>query len=396
MMDPPRPEVERAIKICRQAGVRIVMITGDYGLTAESIARRVGMITSANPSIVTGADLEEMSDAALEQALGQEVIFARMAPDHKLRLVAAFQARGDVVAVTGDGVNDAPALRKADVGIAMGLVGTDVAKEAADVILTDDNFGAIVAAIEEGRAIYDNIRKFITYIFSSNVPEVMPFLATASLGIPLALTVRQILAIDMGTDILPALALGMEKPEPGVMSRPPRPRFQPLLDRSLLWRSFLWLGMIETVLCYAGFLAVYVLAGHAARLGLPFLEGVPWPHLLAFIPPGNVEHVAQTVFHAGVVTSQIGNVFACRTFTAHNRQQGWTSNPILLLGVGVELLVIAILVYVPPLALAFDHATLPLFFWPVLLLFAPVLYTLEWMRKAIARRPGRSEEARLS
>jgi magnesium-transporting ATPase (P-type) len=292
-------------------------------------------------------------------------------------------------------VNDAPALRKADVGIAMGLVGTDVAKEAADVILTDDNFGAIVSAIEEGRAIYDNIRKFITYIFSSNVPEVLPFLATASLGIPLALTVRQILAIDMGTDILPALALGMEKPEPDVMSRPPRPRFQPLLDRALLLRSFLWLGMIEAVLCYAAFIAVYVLTGHAAMLGLPFLASIHWP-LLAFIPPGNVERVAQTVFHAGVVTSQIGNVFACRTSTAHNRQQGWTSNPMLLLGVAVELLVIAILIYVPPLARVFDHAALPLFFWPILLLFAPVLYTLEWFRKELVRRAGRVQGAHLS
>ena len=159
-----------------------------------------------------------MGDVALKQALDKEVIFARMAPDHKLRLVSAFQARGDVVAVTGDGVNDAPALRKADVGIAMGIVGTDVAKEAADVILTNDNFDAIVSAIEEGRAIYDNIRKFITYIFSSNVAEVVPFLATAAFGIPLALNVRQILAIDMGTDILPALALGIEKPEAGIMS----------------------------------------------------------------------------------------------------------------------------------------------------------------------------------
>ncbi len=162
-----------------------------------------------------------------------------MAPDHKLRLVSAFQARGDVVAVTGDGVNDAPALRKADVGISMGIIGTDVAKEAADIVLTTDNFGAIASAIEEGRGIFDNIRKFITYIFSSNVPEILPFMVTGSFpGIPLALTVRQILAIDLGTDIFPALALGIEKPEPDVMKRPPRPRRQPLLDRGLVIRAF--------------------------------------------------------------------------------------------------------------------------------------------------------------
>ncbi|HEY5268707.1 MAG TPA: cation-transporting P-type ATPase, partial [Anaerolineales bacterium] len=199
MMDPPRPEVEQAIKICRQAGIRLVMITGDYGLTAESLARRVGMVTTPNPVIVTGAELDALSELALQQLLDKEIIFARMAPDHKLRLVSAYQARGEVVAVTGDGVNDAPALRKADVGIAMGIIGTDVAKEAADIILTNDNFGSIVAAIEEGRAIYDNIRKFITYIFASNIPEVLPFLLTGAIGIPPALTVRQILAIDMGT-----------------------------------------------------------------------------------------------------------------------------------------------------------------------------------------------------
>jgi P-type Ca2+ transporter type 2C len=321
-----------------------------------------------------------------------------MAPDHKLRLVSAFQARGDVVAVTGDGVNDAPALRKADVGIAMGIVGTDVAKEAADVILTNDNFDAIVSAIEEGRAIYDNIRKFITYIFSSNVAEVVPFLATATFAIPLALTVRQILAIDMGTDILPALALGIEKPEAGVMDQPPRPRFQPLLDRPLLTHAFFWLGGIEAVLCYVGFIAVYVLSGHARALGIPFLETIPWPHLFFSINGDAVERTAQTVFHAGVVTSQIGNVFACRTFKAHNRQQGWFSNPTLLLGVAVELIVIMALIYIPPLAIAFDHTALPLFFWPALLLFAPILYILEWMRKTFTRRFGKiqHEHARSS
>ncbi len=394
MMDPPRPEVEYAVAVCRQAGIRLVMITGDYGLTAESLARRVGMITSANPSIITGAELDAMDDVALKQMLDKEVIFARMAPDHKLRLVSAFQARGDVVAVTGDGVNDAPALRKADVGIAMGIIGTDVAKEAADVILTNDNFDAIISAIEEGRAIYDNIRKFITYIFSSNVPEVVPFLATATFSIPLALTVRQILAIDMGTDILPALALGIEKPEVSIMSEPPRPRFQPLLDRSLLTHAFLWLGLIEALLCYLGFIAVYVLSGHVQALGIPFLEAIPWPHWFSFIGEDMVVRTAQTVFHASVVTSQIGNIFACRTFKAHNRQQGWFTNSMLWIGIVVELVVIGLLIYVPPLASAFDHTFLPLYFWPALLLFAPILYILEWSRKTFVRRFGKMQNNR--
>lgn len=392
MMDPPRPEVEQAIQVCRQAGIRIVMITGDYGLTAESLARRVGMITSPNPVILTGAELDTLNDLELNQLMGKEIIFARMAPDHKLRLVSAFQARGDVVAVTGDGVNDAPALRKADVGIAMGVIGTDVAKEAADVILTNDNFGSIVAAIEEGRAIYDNIRKFITYIFASNIPEVLPFLLTGAIGIPPALTVRQILAIDMGTDILPALALGSENPEPDIMTCPPRSPSQPLLDRGLLTRSFLWLGLIEAGLCYLGFLSTYLFSGNVSVLNLPFLNAINWPHILNI--SGDVNVVASTVFLVGVVAAQVGNAFACRTSKAHITQIGWGSNKSLLGGVIVSLLLIAGLVYVPFLAKAFDNQIFPFIMWPVLLLYALVLYTLEWIRKAVIRFKDNNQEIR--
>ena len=259
MMDPPRPEVEEAMQAFRQASVRMVMITGDYGLTAESLARRIGLIEKSDPLIMTGAELDELNDVELSAIIskGQEVIFARMAPEHKLRLVAAFQAQGEVVAVIGDGVNDAPALRKADVGIVMGIVGTDVAKDAADLIITNDNFSAIVRAIGEGRAVYENLRKFTTYIFASNVPEVLPFMLRGLFSIPLALTFKQILAIDLGTDLLPALALGTEKPEPDIMEHPPRRRSQRLVDRSLIRRSFFWLGMIEAGLCYAGYTLVY-------------------------------------------------------------------------------------------------------------------------------------------
>ena len=383
MMDPPRPEVEQAIKVFRHAGIRIVMITGDYGLTAESLAVRVGMITTPNPLIVTGAELDALSELELQQLLSKEVIFARMAPDHKLRLVSAYQARGEVVAVTGDGVNDAPALRKADVGIAMGIIGTDVAKEAADIILTNDNFGSIVAAIEEGRAIYDNIRKFITYLFASNIPEVLPFLLTGAIGIPPALTVRQILAIDMGTDILPALSLGSEKPEPDIMNYPPRPPSQLLLDRGLLTRSFLWLGLLEAGLCYIGFLATYLFSGNASLLNLSFMNAIRWPHLLSI--SGNVNAIAGTVFLAGVVTVQAGNAFACRTSKAHNTQMGWGSNKTLLGGIFLSLLMIAGLVYIPPLAKAFDNQVFPIVLWPFLLLYALILYTMEWFRKAFNR-----------
>lgn len=386
MMDPPRPEVEAAIRTCRRAGIRIVMITGDYGLTAESLARRVGMLTTNNTRIISGAELDELSDTELQKALNNEVLLARMAPEHKMRLVSAFQARGDVVAVTGDGVNDAPALRKADIGIAMGIVGTDVAKEAADIILTNDNFGAIVAAIEEGRAIYDNVRKFITYIFSSNVPELMPFVVTASFTqIPLALKVRQILAIDLGTDLFPALALGMEKPEPDVMKRPPRSRNVKLVDGGLLARSFLWLGLIEAALCYFGFFSVYIFSGNWDILNMPF-SPPPFPAFFSLnIPLSQAHLMAVTVFLVGVVLSQVGNAFACRSEKARNSKLGWFGNRYLLLGVLAEIVGVWAIVNYEFLARNFEHVFVPYRFWLILLTFPVILYSLEWMRKQFVR-----------
>jgi len=387
MMDPPRPQVEKAVQICRQANIRIVMITGDYGLTAESLARRVGMLITERPIILTGAELDELSDVALNQLLEKEVIFARMAPEHKLRLVSAFQQRGAVVAVTGDGVNDAPALRKADIGVSMGIVGTDVAKETADIILTQDDFGAITTAIEEGRTVYDNIRKFITYIFSSNVPELMPFIVTANFPLmPLALNVRQILAIDLGTDMFPALALGMEKPEPDVMKRPPRQRNQPLIDRGLLWRAFGWLGMIEAVLCFAGFLSVFVLSGHVSEIGLPFLPQLTVPiHWRLSLSFGEALLLATTVYHAGVVTAQAGNALACRSDHLRSSSLGWLSNPYIWIGIMIELLAILAMIYIPFLARIFNHVPLPALFWFGLGLNAPLLYSMEWIRKLLNR-----------
>ncbi|MFZ6028469.1 MAG: cation-translocating P-type ATPase [Chloroflexota bacterium] len=385
MMDPPRTDVAEAVQSFHKAGIRMVMITGDYGLTAESMARRVGMLVSAHPRIVTGAELDELEDFQLQEMLGEEVIFARMAPEHKLRLVAAYQARGEVVAVIGDGVNDAPALRKADVGIAMGYTGTDVAKEAADVILTRDNFRAVSLAIMEGRAVYDNLRKFITYIFTSNVPEVLPFLAMALFHIPLALTVPQILAIDLGTDLLPALALGAERPEPGVMERAPRPRYKPLLDRSIVLRSFFWLGLIETILCYLAFYYVLYSNGYANLLEFPRVDWLPYRERLTS-HAGLVYVMATTVFHAGVVMAQIGNAYACRTERGHVRYLGLLKNRTLIIGVLAEVSLILALIYVPPLARLFEHYPFPAEYWIVLACFGPLLYVLDWLRREIFRR----------
>ncbi len=382
MMDPPRPEVAEAVQTCHSAGIRLVMITGDYGLTAESIARRVGLLKTATPRILTGAEVETLSESELMEILGSEVIGARMAPEHKLRVVAALQARGEVVAVTGDGVNDAPALRKADIGIAMGVTGTDVAKEAADVVLTNDNFALITTAIAEGRAVIDNLRKFATYIFASNVPEIVPFLLTALFHIPLALTPIQILAIDLGTDLLPALALGLERPEPDVMRRPPRQRGAPIIDRGLLLRAFLWLGLIETALCYLGFYAVYL------RAGLSELPQMDWASFAerASTPVGRLYLVATTTFHVGVVLAQVGNAFACRTETDPVHRLGWLSNRYLILGVLAEVALIVSFIYVPPLARLLEHLPLSIEAWIGLSLFGPIVYGLDRIRKNIARR----------
>jgi magnesium-transporting ATPase (P-type) len=384
MMDPPRPEVAEAIRRCRQAGIRLVMITGDYGLTADSLARRVGMLATRNPRILTGAELDQLSDMQLKLLLEREVIFARMAPEHKLRLVAAFQERGDVVAVIGDGVNDAPALRKADIGIAMGVSGTDVAREAADVVLTNDNFGAVANAVEEGRAVFDNLRKFSTYIFASNVPELLPLLFTALLNMPLALTITQILAIDMGTDVLPALALGAEAPEPDAMERPPRRRTQPLLDRGLVLRT-LWLGFIECVLCSAAFLFVYYWRDPSGWHNALQSVWLPFAELLK-TESGTTYVLATTTYLAGVVSAQMGNAFACRTGREHVRKLGFFSNRLLLLGVLGEAGLILAMVYSPLLSDLFELKALPAWFWPVLALFGPVVYVLEAIRKSLDRR----------
>jgi magnesium-transporting ATPase (P-type) len=283
-------------------------------------------------------------------------------------------------------VNDAPALRKADVGISMGIVGTDVAKEAADIILTQDDFGAITAAIEEGRGVYDNIRKFITYIFSSNIPELMPFMIKANFPlIPLALSVRQILAIDLGTDMFPALALGMEKPEPDVMKRSPRPRNQPLLDRGLLSRAF-WLGMIEASLCFAGFLSVFILSGHTEEIGLSFLSPLAgFVNVTLSLSFQQAMILAATVYHAGVVTSQVGNALACRSDHMRSSSLGWLSNKYLWIGILAEVAGIISIVNIPFFANIFNHAPLPIWMWFVLGLNALVLYSIEWIRKAIVR-----------
>jgi len=381
MMDPPRPEVEAAVRTCLGAGIRPIMITGDYGLTAESIARRVGMIGGDHVRIVNGADLDSLDDDELVEVLGGEVVFARASPEHKLRVVTALQQLGHVVAVTGDGVNDAPALKQADIGVAMGRSGTDVAREAADMILLDDNFASIVNAVEEGRAVFANIRRFTSYIFTSNTPEAVPFMLFAFSGgrIPLALDVMAILAIDLGTDLVPALALGAERPEHGTMDRPPRRRTDHVVDRGLLLRAYLWLGLPQAAAVMAMFFLHYWANGDAGQwLDLP--------------DDGRLYGEAVAIALAAVVTTQIGNLFAQRAERSSIAHVGWFSNPLVWVGIASELAIVALIVYVPFLQSIVGTEALPWVSWTWVLALAPLLLLTDELRKALLRRRHRFEE----
>ena len=378
LFDPPRPEVAEAVDRCHEAGIRIVVITGDYGKTAAEIARRVG-IGRAGATVVTGEELDAMSEQELDRLLreGAELIFARSSPEAKLRIADALRAESHVVAMTGDGVNDAPALRRADIGVAMGRTGTDVAQEAATMVLTDDNFATIVAAIEAGRQVFDNIRKFILYIFAHTTPEVVPFLVFAISGgaIPLPLTVLQILAIDLGTEILPALALGREPAEPGLMERPPRTRSEGVIQRPLLYRAWVFLGGIEAALVLAGFFFVLLRAGWQPG------DVVTSGHLL------HDDYLrATTMTFAGIVACQIGTAVAARTEHASLRAVGFFTNRLLLWGIASEIAFAAAVVYVPALQNLFGTAALGWQELAILLPFPLVVWGADELRRALRRR----------
>jgi sodium/potassium-transporting ATPase subunit alpha len=371
LQDPPRPEVPEAIRKCHNAGIRIIMITGDGSRTALAIARQIGLV-QGTPVIIEGTEFNLMTDRALmEKLAAQELIFARMTPKHKLRVVSILKDKGEVVAVTGDGVNDAPALKRADIGISMGIAGTDVAKEASDMVLLDDNFATIVNAVEEGRTVYENIKKFITYIFASNIPEAVPYLAYILLRIPLPLTILQILAVDLGTDMLPALALGSEKPTPGVMKQPPRSLRERLLNFSLIARAYLFLGPIEAVACMFGFFWVL----HAG--------GWTWGTML---PASDILYrQATTACLTAIIVTQIANIFACRSFRESVFSIGFFSNRLIFFGIAVELLLQLLIVYHPVGNAIFSTSQLPWTTWRVLIPFALALLLAEETRKHFVR-----------
>jgi magnesium-transporting ATPase (P-type) len=337
--DPPRPHAAAAVAACRTAGIRVAMITGDHPATAAAIGREVGLRDDSDPVFV-GADLptdESLLGALLDR---DGVVVARVSPEDKQRIAAALRARGHVVAMTGDGVNDGPALHTADIGVAMGRSGTDVAREAADLVLLDDDFATIVGAVEQGRATFLNIRRFLTYHLIDNVAELTPFIVWALSGgsFPLAIGVLQVLALDIGTDLLPALALGAEPPRPGILTRPPPAGH--LIDRAILRRAFGRLGPAEAVVEMAAFIAV--LAAGGWRPGDEVASGA----LLL---------TASGAAFSAVVLGQMAAAFACRSTTRWVGAVGVTGNRLLVVAVAVELAVLVTFLTVGPVARLLEH-----------------------------------------
>lgn len=283
ILDPARPEAKEAVQIARQAGIRSMMITGDHALTAEAIARDLGILQNGEKAI-TGNQLDKMSEAELAQAVKATTCFARVSPEHKLKLVRVLQQDHHIVAMTGDGVNDAPALKQADIGVAMGITGTDVSKGAAAMVLTDDNFASIVAAVEEGRAIYDNIRKFVKYLLSSNVGEILVMFVALIIGFKIPLLAIQILWINLVTDGLPAIALGFEPAEKDVMQRKPRPRNESIFAGGT-GRHIIWVGILIAALTLGGYLWSYNSYGMEAFSPTLGLEKLDTAQLSRFIRP---------------------------------------------------------------------------------------------------------------
>jgi calcium-translocating P-type ATPase len=374
--DPPRASAAAAIAACRRAGIRVAMVTGDHPATARAIAQEVGLLDNGE-IVLEGKDLpaDEQVLAALLDRDG--VVLARIEPEDKLRIARALQSRGHVVAMTGDGVNDGPALRQADIGIAMGLSGTDVAREAADLVLLDDDFATIVAAVEQGRATFSNVHRFLTYHLTDNVAELTPFAVWALSGgrFPLALGVLQILSLDIGTDLLPALALGAEAPNTRALSRPPMGRH--LIDGALLRRVFCVLGPAEAVVEMSAFVVALMVAGW--RPG----DSFPTGHALA---------AASGAAFAAVVIGQMANAFACRSATRWPGELGWTGNRLLLGAVVAELGFLCAFLLIPPVASILDHAAPPFAGLAVALLAAPAVLFVDALHKR--SRAGRKGRAR--
>ena len=377
MRDPPRTEVKDAVLEAKQAGVKIVIITGDYGPTAQAIAQEVGIVERECCQIIRGVDLEDLSDQAIiDEVRKGNVIFARVSPEQKLRIVKVLKKSGEIVAVTGDGANDAPSLKEADIGVAMGVSGTDVAREAADIVLLNDSFASIVKAIESGRAIYENIRKFIVYVFSHNWAELIPFILYAVLGIPLPLLVPQVLAIDLAIDVIPSLALSREPPEAGIMQEPPRSIKERLFTRKVLLRS-VFIGVIIATGAMIGCLNAWAAGGWHFGMALTSTS--------SFYTSG-VYAKGVTMTFAGIVVAQAGNVLACRTSKQSIFKTSLKTNKWIIFGIAAQLGILSLLVYVPVMQHIFTTTALSLSNWAFLVSLAVIVVFAEEIRKFFSRK----------
>ncbi|MDT8357928.1 MAG: cation-transporting P-type ATPase [Methanomicrobiaceae archaeon] len=374
IMDLPRAEVRSAVATCRRAGIRVLMLTGDNHLTAGAIAERIGLDVDM---ILSGDETRNLSDEELKELLlHKNVLFARMRSEQKLRIATLLQENGEVVAMTGDGVNDAPALRRADIGISMGIKGTEVAKEAADMILLDDNFASIVAAIEEGRAVYFNIKKFVTYILSSNIPEIVPYILQFFLRIPLPLSVIQILSVDLGSDMLPGLALGSEAPDEKIMDRPPVGKNERILDWEVFKRGYFFLGMIEGAAAMAAFTGFLVLNG--------------WVYGDLSITGSTLHRQAMTMTLLGAVSCQLLNVWTLRSWEGSAFGRGFFSNRLLIIAILLEIAWIWVILNVGVVQFIFNTASVPAPYLLLLLPFPLLLFASHEVYKWRIRRKKES------
>lgn len=361
MIDPPREEVKDAIKVCESSGIKPIMITGDQKTTAVAIAKELGILKSG--IALSGQELEKLSDEEFEKIIDNTEVFARISPEHKLKIVEALIKKGNIVAMTGDGVNDAPALKKADIGVAMGITGTEVSKEASDMILTDDNFASIVSAVEEGRSIFENIRKYLVFLLSGNIGTVFALIISFIANLPLPLSAAQILFINFIMDGIIAIALGVEPPEPGIMNRKPRKLQEGVLNKfSLTYISLVgfWISIVTTL--------AYVFS-----LNLGFSK-----------------EKAMTIFFATLIASRLFNGFNCRSLTQSIFKMGFFTNKALIGGILTTITLTLLLIYINLFAKAFQIVPLVIQDWIIVLIFSfTVLIVVEiskWIRESFVKR----------
>ena len=359
MIDPPRSEVRDAMAKCRQSGIRTVMITGDHRNTAVAIARDLGFY-GANSRALTGEELDGLTDAELDAAVENVAVYARVSPEHKLRAVRAWRRRGDVAAMTGDGVNDAPAVKEADIGVAMGITGTDVTKEVSDMVITDDNFASIVAAVEEGRGIYDNIRKFIHFLLSCNLGEILVMFVAALIGFPVPLLPIQILWVNLVTDGLPALALGVDPVDPNIMERPPRKTDEPVVTGARAWL----IGLQGTLIA-------------ACSLGA---------FLFVFLYEKEPLEMARTAALATLACSQLFHAFSCRSMRESIFKLKFSTNPQLVVAVVGSFLLQMAVIYLPFLQPIFKTRAMSLLDLGAIMVFSTLPLWIMELVKALNRR----------